>query len=69
MTNGEHILEVWGDLACFTRPEMKGYRVVTRRHEIRHIGKQIKTSLSSGPPTSSRDTHTHFRLHEQWMRL
>ena len=33
MTNGEHILEVWGDLACFTRPEMKverfSYPVIT----------------------------------------
>lgn len=23
MANGTHTLEVWGDLACFTRPEMK----------------------------------------------
>ncbi len=33
MTNGIHTLEVWGDLACFTRPEMKverfSYPVIT----------------------------------------
>lgn len=33
MANGEHTLEVWGDLACFTRPEMKverfSYPVIT----------------------------------------
>jgi CRISPR-associated protein Cas5d len=33
MTNGTHTLEVWGDLACFTRPEMKverfSYPVIT----------------------------------------
>ncbi len=33
MANGTHILEVWGDLACFTRPEMKverfSYPVIT----------------------------------------
>ncbi len=33
MANGTHTLEVWGDLACFTRPEMKverfSYPVIT----------------------------------------
>lgn len=33
MPNGTHTLEVWGDLACFTRPEMKverfSYPVIT----------------------------------------
>lgn len=33
MSNGIHTLEVWGDLACFTRPEMKverfSYPVIT----------------------------------------
>lgn len=33
MANGTHILEVWGDFACFTRPEMKverfSYPVIT----------------------------------------
>lgn len=33
MPNGTHCLEVWGDLACFTRPEMKverfSYPVIT----------------------------------------
>ncbi|MBX3618173.1 type I-C CRISPR-associated protein Cas5c [Nitrosomonas sp.] len=33
MANGIHMLEVWGDLACFTRPEMKverfSYPVIT----------------------------------------
>lgn len=33
MANGMHTLEVWGDLACFTRPEMKverfSYPVIT----------------------------------------
>ena len=33
MANGIHTLEVWGDLACFTRPEMKverfSYPVIT----------------------------------------
>ena len=33
MANGVHTLEVWGDLACFTRPEMKverfSYPVIT----------------------------------------
>ena len=33
MSNGTHTLEVWGDLACFTRPEMKverfSYPVIT----------------------------------------
>jgi len=33
MDNGKHTLEVWGDLACFTRPEMKverfSYPVIT----------------------------------------
>ena len=33
MANGAHTLEVWGDLACFTRPEMKverfSYPVIT----------------------------------------
>ncbi len=33
MANGDHTLEVWGDLACFTRPEMKierfSYPVIT----------------------------------------
>ena len=33
MSNRKHILEVWGDLACFTRPEMKverfSYPVIT----------------------------------------
>lgn len=33
MTNGIHTLEVWGDFACFTRPEMKverfSYPVIT----------------------------------------
>lgn len=33
MANGEHTLEVWGDLACFTRPEMKverfSYPIIT----------------------------------------
>jgi CRISPR-associated protein Cas5d len=33
MTDGTHTLEVWGDLACFTRPEMKverfSYPVIT----------------------------------------
>jgi len=33
MANGEHTLEVWGDFACFTRPEMKverfSYPVIT----------------------------------------
>lgn len=33
MANGTHMLEVWGDLACFTRPEMKverfSYSVIT----------------------------------------
>ena len=33
MANGTHTLEVWGDLACFTRPEMKverfSYPIIT----------------------------------------
>jgi CRISPR-associated protein Cas5d len=33
MTHGTHVLEVWGDFACFTRPEMKverfSYPVIT----------------------------------------
>lgn len=33
MANGEHTLEVWGDLACFTRPELKverfSYPIIT----------------------------------------
>jgi CRISPR-associated Cas5-like protein len=33
MANGTHTLEVWGDFACFTRPEMKverfSYPVIT----------------------------------------
>ena len=33
MVNGTHTLEVWGDFACFTRPEMKverfSYPVIT----------------------------------------
>ena len=33
MANGTHTLEVWGDFACFTRPEMKverfSYLVIT----------------------------------------